>query len=73
MPIELMNVYKSLRIFSFDILDALDHAEILASSVLLDCKEAASVHIAGVDVDHEVLESLELGLCVVVIAQQLFD
>lgn len=67
-----MNLYKSLRIFSFDVLNTLDNTEILPSSIFFYGKKAASIHIVGVNVNNEVLEILQFGLTVIVIAQKFF-
>ena len=68
-----MNTYQSLRIFPLDVLDALYDAEVLSGSVLLHDEQAAGVHEARMDVDHEVLEAFDLGLSVVVVAKEFLD
>lgn len=65
-----MNTYQSLSIFPLDVLNALYNAEVLSASVLLHNKEAACVHVARMDVDHEVLEAFDLCLSVIVVAQE---
>lgn len=67
-----MNLYKSLRVFSFNVLNALDNTEIFSASVFFHSEQAAGIHIVWMDVNDEVLEVSQFCLAVVVIAQKLF-
>ena len=70
--IKLMNLYKSsLRVFSFDIVNAFNNAEVFPGSVFFHGKKAASIHVVGVDIDNKVLEVFQFCLTVIVIAQKL--
>lgn len=53
-----------------DVVDALDHAEVFPSAVFLYNKQTSGIHVAGVNIHNEVLQSLQFVLTIIVIAEQ---
>ena len=60
-------------VLPLQVLNALHNAKIFPCSIFLDSEQASSVHVLRVNINHEVLQALQLVLCVVVVGKQLFD
>lgn len=52
--------------------NAFNYAEVLFRTVFPHCEQATGIHVLGVDIDHEMLETLQLGLSILVVGKQLF-
>ncbi len=66
-------IYSSNSIFLFNVLDALDHTEVLPATVILHHEQASSIHVLRVHIHHKMLQPLQLSLSIIMITQKLLD